>query len=612
MVAALMWLALVGAPGTLDPVAVEAHLDATVPARLAEAGIEGAVVSVVTRDGTRFVGGWGLADVATDRPMDGDTVVRVASISKTFTASAVAQLVAEGRMDLDADVQAYLGDLRFPLPWDQPVTLRHLLGHTSGIINNNVGRVGQDAPPAPLREFIAATMPPRVYAPGAGVLYSNHGNALAGLAVQTIVGTDFEDHIATTLLSPLQMGSSSFRLDETVADRLAKSYVDEGETRVEQPYLYFGTVPASALHTTAADMANYMQLHLGDGTFDGRRVLAAAAIDDMKNPRNPVHPALPGYHYAFFHGETAGHPTRAHGGSAPAFLSQVVLFDDLGVGVFVAQNGFGTTITRDIVDDLARTFLPAPRPRSALPVLGDGRPSDPDGVRGRYRALTATENPTFTRGSALIFADRVHVDTDDDGFLRVDGVRFLQVSDLLFARDDDDGSRQLLAFVRGPDGEVAWVHRDAHSALRTPWHADDRLHLGLYGVALLVLIGARLSPLSWHRLPPAARRRTLLPSYAARFTLLGVVGPHLYAAWIDQGQPVYLTPLRFGAPAWLLALGWLPWGVLVIAIAATAWDLTHRVHPRITQLYVATSVAVALLCGLDLYWRAAAPGMVGS
>ena len=612
-----LWLCALRSPVAIDPAAVRAHLDATVPTRLAEAGIEGVVVSVATRDGTTVVGGWGEADVAEGRPMDGeDTVVRVASISKTFTATAIARLVARRQLDLDANVETYLGGLTFPpgAPGGA-VTLRHLLSHTSGVINHNTGRVGLDAPPAPLREFLAATMPPRVYAPATGVIYSNHGNALAGLAVQEMTQQPFEEHIAQVLLSPIGMDSSSFTLDEALSARLAKSYVGEPGQRREQEYLYFGTVPASALHTTAADMARYIRLQLGDGTYEGQVVLPDEAMTLLRTPQNPIHPALPGYHLAFFHGTTAGHPTRAHGGSAPAFVSKLVLFEELGVGIFVCQNGFGTSITADIVDDFAAHFLPAPAPAPEIAVVGDGRPPQPAELVGRYRKLSNLENPGFTRARTIVFSPRTIVDIDDQGFVTVDGDRFLRTGDDVYAFDPppgDEGHRQTVVFVRDRDGTVTAVHRDATSSIRDPWHAGRWVQLSAYGLAFVVLLVARLAPLSWQRLPKGHRWPVLANSYVARFALLGVIGPHLYAAWFDYGQPDYLTPLRFGMPGWLVVVTWLPFVVLPVGLALVVLQHRRRAPRRLTGLSAVTCIAVAGLCLLDLYWRTGPVGLVVS
>ncbi len=609
-----LWLCALRSPVAIDPAAVRAHLDATVPTRLADAGIEGVVVSVATLDGTTVVGGWGEADVDQGRAMDGeDTVVRVASISKTFTATAIAALVARRELDLDANVETYLGGLAFPPGGPAaPVTLRHLLGHTSGVINHNVGRVATDEPPAPLRPFLAATMPPRVYAPATGVIYSNHGNALAGLAVQEMTRQPFEEHVAQVLLQPLGMTSSSFTLDEALAARLATSYVGEAGERQAQPYWYFGTVPASALHTTAADMTRFIRLQLGDGTFEGTSVLPPEAMTLLRTPQNPIHPALPGYHLAFFHGTTAGHPSRAHGGSAPAFLSKLVLFDELGVGIFVCQNGFGPSITADIVDDFAAHFLPGPPPVPPIAMVGDGRPPAPSELEGRYRHLSKLENPGFTRARTLLASPRTVVAIDDDGFVTVDGDRFLRIGDDVYAFDPPEGPRQTVVFVRDRDGAVAAVHRDATSSVRDPWHAARWLHVLAYGAAFLVLLVARVAPLAWQRLPKGHRWPVLAGSYVARFALLGVIGPHVYALWVDYGQPDYLTPLRFGMPGWLVVVTWLPFVVLPVGILLVLLQRRRRAPRRLTALTTAACVAIATLCALDLYWRTGPVGLVGA
>ncbi|MCA9706802.1 MAG: beta-lactamase family protein, partial [Myxococcales bacterium] len=342
-------LALAVAP-PIDPQRLEQHLDQEVPARLRASGVPGVVISVVQGERVLLAKGWGLADVDAGTPMDGTrTVVRVASISKTVTATALARLEARGRVDLDASIDRVLPEgLALAERFGEPVTVRQLLGHTAGIINNNVGRVARRPPAEALVDYLARTMPPHVRPPGVAVLYSNHGNALAGLAVEQLTAEPFARHVEREILEPLGMHRSSFERRPDLEAALATGYtVEDGEAAVYED-LYVRTVPASMLHTTAADMARYMLMHLG-APGPGRAVLPPPAHQRMRTPGPGLHPALPSYHYAFAHGHTAGHPTRSHGGGLPGFLSRVVLFDEPQVGVFVAQNADGTSIVSELV-----------------------------------------------------------------------------------------------------------------------------------------------------------------------------------------------------------------------------------------------------------------------
>lgn len=589
----LLWtawlpLSLLAMP-PVDAAQLRAHLDEHVPQQMEESGVPGVVVSVVQGDRVLLAKGWGQADRERDIPMDGQrTVVRVASISKTFTATLVAQLEDEGRLDVDAPVDEYLQGIALPERYDSPATLRHLLSHSSGLINNNVGRVSRQAPTQSLADFLTETMPPAVRPPGVAIVYSNHGNALAGLAVEQVTGVPFAEYAEQALLAPLRMESSSFVLGPEIESALAVSYVPDGDELHPQEYLHFKTVPASALHTTAADMAHYMIMHLRQGRFEGTQVLSADAVQRMIEPVPALDPALPTYHYAFAHVRASGHPTRSHGGSVPAFLSRLVLFDEHEFGVFVCQNSLGKSIGPEIVESIAEHFLPAPTLPKVMPA-GDGRPEDPDAVAGHYRRVSKSDTPAFTRGLALLLEKASHVTTDADGFLTIDGERFLRTGPGVFQRERDGKAPEAVVFVTDESGRAQWLHRGLSSAERRAWHASPWVQLPALAFAWLILLLATL-------------RRQGLVRAAAGLALAGVTLPFLYVAWIDAGQVAYLRPLRFGMPGWLEAVR-----ALLPAGAVLAWIVTGRRPGKGGSRSAAIAVALASTGLIAWFWLWSAP-----
>src|SRR5690606_10125653 len=110
---------------------------------------------------------------------------RVASVSKTFTATAVMQLVEQGELDLDADVSEYL-DFELNRGYDDDITLRHLLSHTAGFEERIHGLIAYGDEPVDLREVLATDPPEQVFRPGTTPSYSNYGNSLAGYIVQRV------------------------------------------------------------------------------------------------------------------------------------------------------------------------------------------------------------------------------------------------------------------------------------------------------------------------------------------------------------------------------------------------------------------------------------------
>ena len=173
----------------MDERDVGAFVDGYVAHQLEDYGIPGATVSVVKDGEVIFAKGYGEADVKAEEPVVADeTLFRIASTNKLFTATAVMQLVEEGRLDLDRDVNAYLDDVEIPDTYPgQPVTLRHLLTHTAGFEERITGTLARDADDvAPLGEHLSENVPARVRPPGEVTSYSNYGVALAGHVVEEV------------------------------------------------------------------------------------------------------------------------------------------------------------------------------------------------------------------------------------------------------------------------------------------------------------------------------------------------------------------------------------------------------------------------------------------
>lgn len=200
-----------GPPSELTKADFETFLDALIPSQLRNRNIAGAVVSVVKDGQVLFQKGYGYADVEAKKPvLPDETLFRPGSISKLFTATAVMQLVEQGKLDLDHDVNDYL-DFAIPKTYSQPVTLRQLLTHTAGFEDTLKNLfVAHESDLKPLRTYLVNQMPARVFPPGKIPSYSNYGFTLAGYIVERVSGEKFERYIDNHILKPLRMTNSTF------------------------------------------------------------------------------------------------------------------------------------------------------------------------------------------------------------------------------------------------------------------------------------------------------------------------------------------------------------------------------------------------------------------
>ena len=332
---------------------VDGWLDGVVASALQTTGIPGAAVSVVADGEVLTSRGYGLADTGTEgspaRAVDpDDTLFRVGSVSKVVSATAVMQLVEQGRLDLDADVQQYLDfDLDTP---KGTVTLRHLLTHTAGFEEKIAGLIGAPGDEVPLHDAVSVDPPEQVFAPGTTPSYSNYGASLAGYVVERVAGEPFADVLQEQVFDRAGMTSSSFAqpLPDELDARLAKGYPDDSQPSV--PTEVVNAAPAGAMSATATDMATFMLAHLGD-LPDDRALLSPDTLAEMHSPAldaDQLGTFAEGQRMdlAFFDDSTPGLPAFGHDGDTTVFHTAMRLFPEQDAGVFITLNGNG----RDAVD----------------------------------------------------------------------------------------------------------------------------------------------------------------------------------------------------------------------------------------------------------------------
>ncbi|HEX5944192.1 MAG TPA: serine hydrolase domain-containing protein, partial [Anaerolineales bacterium] len=196
--------------GPTDPAELETFLDDYFDSKMAEYHIAGAAIAVVKDGKLFFAKGYGYANIEKGIPVDPEqTIFRIGSVGKTLTWTAVMQLVEQGKLNLDADINAYL-DFRIPDTYPQPVTLKHLMTHTSGFEDRWLESLVSDASElVPVREWLVSNTPGRVRPPGEAAGYSNYNAMLAGYIVARVSGQPYDQYIQEHIFNPLGMGHST-------------------------------------------------------------------------------------------------------------------------------------------------------------------------------------------------------------------------------------------------------------------------------------------------------------------------------------------------------------------------------------------------------------------
>jgi CubicO group peptidase (beta-lactamase class C family) len=304
----------------------------------------------VVRNGRLEFYGHGLADIASNTPVSEDTVFRIGSITKTFTAIAVLQLREQGLVDLDVPANDYLRAYRLvpAKAAHRPATVRQLLTHTAGLpqlvypsrafrpILGETVRFGQRLPT--LAEFYRGGLH-LVAEPGTRHTYSNHGFATLGQIVEDVSGEPLDRYFREHIFEPLGMADTDLLRSVRVRSRLATGYALRSDGPHPVSDCDVVTVGAGSIYSTTRDMARYVSALLGGGANEHGSVLKPETLASMFAPHYQPDPRLPGVGLAFFRGEVGGHLVVEHDGLVPGFSSQMSVAPDDGVGVVAFTNG---------------------------------------------------------------------------------------------------------------------------------------------------------------------------------------------------------------------------------------------------------------------------------
>jgi CubicO group peptidase (beta-lactamase class C family) len=315
-------------------------------------------VGVVRNGDLAFFHGHGVANIAAQTPITEDTVFRIASLTKTFTAIAVMQLWEQGLVDLDAPANAYLRAYQL-IPAKasfRPATVRHLLTHTAGIpevvyaadlLHPGWGRfesrpahrsvkVGDPAPS--LAEYYRGRLR-MVAEPGTAFAYCNHGFATLGQIVEDVSGEPLDRYLGEHIFAPLGMTATDLVRSDWVKGRLATGYdLGPSGARAVADRDWVGR-GADGIYASIGDMARYVAALLGGGANAHGAVLQPTTLATMFAPHYQPDPRLVGLGLGFFRYDAGGHLVVSHEGILPGFTSQLVVAPDDGLGLIAFTNG---------------------------------------------------------------------------------------------------------------------------------------------------------------------------------------------------------------------------------------------------------------------------------
>jgi D-alanyl-D-alanine carboxypeptidase len=306
--------------------------------RLARTRTPGASYAVHAEGATVVAGAIGLADIASGRRATVTTNYRCASITKTFTATLIMQLVEKGKVRLDEPVSTYL-------PWARPafeksgITVRHLLLHAGGVVRDGMARWADGGLPTKEQMRAAVLQKATFTEPSVLFRYSNTGYALLGEIIEAVSGKSFGAVLDAKVARPLGLDRTGASLAPRLTKELATGYQRRrpGEDwRPAERQESGGFVAAGGVVSNVEDLCRYQDAHMpGDGRLVSELSKREMQRAQWQRAEEPHH----GYGWMVWHNE--GISLRGHSGGFPGFVTQIAFAPDLGVSAAVLTNTIG-------------------------------------------------------------------------------------------------------------------------------------------------------------------------------------------------------------------------------------------------------------------------------
>jgi CubicO group peptidase (beta-lactamase class C family) len=446
-------------------------LVALAEAKMREYGVPGAALGIV-HDGVVTVRGIGVTNIEDPLPVTAHTVFPIASISKTFAATAMMRLVEKGKVDLRAPVRTYLPEFRVrDEAVSRSVTVWNLLTHTGGW----EGQVsGPDHGTETLKDFVASSTVTdlmQVAPPAAAWSYNNAGFSIAGRVIEVVNGTSINRAMEDLVFRPLGLEHAGTTAGDFIVQRFAAGHLTrDGVPALQRPFVPSSSITAGGVGLCITDMMTYARFHMGDGkAASGEQVLTRASLDAMRTPQMRKQSTDDDIGISW-HLRTVGTiRTASHGGTLAGhnLLLEIVPERNFAISILTNSN-VGWRVIQDVEREALRSYLGATYAknqaiahRGVVETLPSAEPlatqPDPAQYVGSYARPT---NTVIVRaeGGKIFVQDRRNAPEMPIAFFGPDRA----------VVTDGTERGQSIEFVRDASGRVMWVRVVGRVALRTP------------------------------------------------------------------------------------------------------------------------------------------------
>jgi CubicO group peptidase (beta-lactamase class C family) len=476
---------------------VESFFDGFLKSQIEEYKVPGVTISVVKDGEILFKKGYGYFDLENNQIVDADnTLFRPGSVSKLFIWTSIMQLVEQGKVDLNENVNEYLD---FEIPNEiidkdntediKAITVMNLLNHNAGFEDKIKDLfVLTEADIKPLGTYLKEYMPARVYPAGREMAYSNYGSALAAYIVERVSGMTFDEYVETNIFKPLNMNNSTFRqpVPAEIAGESSLGFAYLNGAYQSDTFEYIQPYPVGALSSTAEDMAKFMLAHLNMGSYQGNRILSPETAADMHSQSFTHHSEFAGMAHGFIEMNYNGYRMITHGGDTFLFHSGLYLIPELNTGLFVSYNGRDAAVARDL---LIKSFMDRyfPDKNTNTVLSGNSNFTKPELIEGKY-IINRVNHTTYESITKYFSITNIEVDSSGNIIYNFMGEtnRLRQIGPGVFF-DDESGNKLYAALNQ--EGEVDELWTNSPNVLkRASWHEDPLINAAFVLIFIILTL----------------------------------------------------------------------------------------------------------------------------
>ncbi|HEY5639258.1 MAG TPA: serine hydrolase domain-containing protein [Dehalococcoidia bacterium] len=508
-----------------------AELEQTILDQMERDELTGLTIALVRDDAIAWSNGYGAKHVESGEPLATDTPFSVQSVTKTLIATALMQLHDQGHFDLDDLANQHLAPVLIENQWDaeRPVTIRHLLTHTSGLPVMNFGGQGGKLP---LDEYVAATARCE-RPPGEAIIYANTGFDAAGVLIERFSGQPVDDYLQTHIFGPLAMHSTALANPTegtSYASGHFRSFIDGKVRPLPLPdWASEPPSPSGACWSTVEDLSRFLIAHLNGGA----PILSPGTTAEMHRLHAAQGASRSGMGLGFRVTYSNGQRMICHGGDGNGFTAFVAGYPDEGVGAALLINSAGAQTARSVIGNTALALLAGKPPARHLA----SAPLAPGMYRSTYWDIEAEarndDSPVLTCTEGLVVRDdptESQLLATPDGRLEGSGGMFHGFEVELDGTNPQQitGGLYPFTFVRQGDISEHAGKVDENAVLTGTWIGTSRTPLGPLAARLAIQSGGAATvttPLSGERQLDHLRAQSGLVSGEFSLTVPGV-GEH--------------------------------------------------------------------------------------